>query len=131
MYAKMGSIAFISFIVLALIGMSSANPVIGKKSNSYHFRYSQSIFNIGWMWLNSNGKFLFWNSSDSAGDFELLNLCLRNCAQCKKMYGSYFEGQLCADGCVKFKGKVIPGIRQNMQHFECGFELICVINMLK
>lgn len=28
------------------------------------------------------------------------------------MYGSYFEGQMCADGCVKFKGKVIPGMRQ-------------------
>ncbi|XP_031624771.1 eclosion hormone [Contarinia nasturtii] len=45
---------------------------------------------------------------DSAGEFDLVGVCLRNCAQCKKMYGSYFEGQMCADGCVKFKGKVIP-----------------------
>lgn len=40
----MGSIVFISFIVLMLIGMSSANPVIGKKSNSYP--YLKFILNI-------------------------------------------------------------------------------------
>lgn len=37
-----------------------------------------------------------------------LNLCIRNCHQCKKMLGAYFEGQLCAETCVKFKGKMIP-----------------------
>ncbi|KAF7276376.1 hypothetical protein GWI33_010384, partial [Rhynchophorus ferrugineus] len=35
-------------------------------------------------------------------------VCIRNCAQCKKMFGPYFEGQLCADACIKFKGKMIP-----------------------
>ncbi|XP_051168645.1 eclosion hormone [Leptopilina boulardi] len=34
--------------------------------------------------------------------------CLRNCAQCTKMLGPYFEGSLCADTCVKLKGKIIP-----------------------
>lgn len=24
------------------------------------------------------------------------------------MFGSYFEGERCADACVKFKGKIIP-----------------------
>lgn len=24
------------------------------------------------------------------------------------MFGPYFEGQLCADACVKFKGKIVP-----------------------
>ncbi|XP_060524482.1 eclosion hormone [Cylas formicarius] len=37
-----------------------------------------------------------------------VGVCIRNCAQCKKMFGAYFEGQLCADTCVKFKGKIIP-----------------------
>ncbi|KAJ8919028.1 hypothetical protein NQ315_016933 [Exocentrus adspersus] len=37
-----------------------------------------------------------------------VGVCIRNCAQCKKMFGPYFEGQLCADTCVKFKGKIIP-----------------------
>jgi hypothetical protein len=37
-----------------------------------------------------------------------IGVCIRNCAQCKKMFGPYFEGQLCADACVKFKGKIIP-----------------------
>ncbi|XP_039276961.1 eclosion hormone [Nilaparvata lugens] len=37
-----------------------------------------------------------------------IGVCIRNCAQCKKMFGAYFEGQLCADACVKFKGKLLP-----------------------
>jgi hypothetical protein len=37
-----------------------------------------------------------------------IGVCIRNCAQCKKMFGPYFEGQLCAEACVKFKGKMIP-----------------------
>ncbi|CRL02231.1 CLUMA_CG015134, isoform A [Clunio marinus] len=47
-------------------------------------------------------------SIDLFGGYDILGVCLRNCAQCKKMFGSFFEGQLCADSCVKFKGKVIP-----------------------
>lgn len=42
------------------------------------------------------------------GGYDILGVCLRNCAQCKKMFGNYFEGQLCAEACLKFKGKVIP-----------------------
>ncbi|GLV31958.1 Eclosion hormone [Carabus blaptoides fortunei] len=38
----------------------------------------------------------------------LYGICIRNCAQCKKMYVDFFDGQLCADACVKFKGKIIP-----------------------
>lgn len=34
--------------------------------------------------------------------------CIRNCAQCEKMYGPYFDGELCGDACIKFKGKIIP-----------------------
>ncbi|KAL3287190.1 hypothetical protein HHI36_001668 [Cryptolaemus montrouzieri] len=37
-----------------------------------------------------------------------IGICIRNCAQCKTMFGPYFEGQLCADACLKFKGKIIP-----------------------
>ncbi|XP_075210599.1 eclosion hormone-like [Lycorma delicatula] len=37
-----------------------------------------------------------------------VGVCIRNCAQCKKMFGAYFEGQLCADACLKFKGKLLP-----------------------
>ncbi|XP_022165934.1 eclosion hormone-like [Myzus persicae] len=44
----------------------------------------------------------------SAADMADVGLCIRNCAQCKKMLGAYFEGPLCADACVKFKGKMIP-----------------------
>ncbi|KAK9880221.1 hypothetical protein WA026_010095 [Henosepilachna vigintioctopunctata] len=37
-----------------------------------------------------------------------IGICIRNCAQCKKMFGPYFEGQLCADACLSFKGRIIP-----------------------
>lgn len=47
-------------------------------------------------------------SLDLFGGYDILGICLKNCAQCKKMFGNFFEGQLCADSCVKFKGKVIP-----------------------
>lgn len=40
--------------------------------------------------------------------YDGIGVCIRNCAQCKKMLGSYFEGQLCADSCVKYRGTVIP-----------------------
>ncbi|XP_026813467.1 eclosion hormone-like [Rhopalosiphum maidis] len=43
-----------------------------------------------------------------AADMADVGMCIRNCAQCKKMLGAYFEGPLCADACVKFKGKMIP-----------------------
>lgn len=35
-------------------------------------------------------------------------LCIENCAQCKKMLGAWFEGPLCVESCIKFKGKLIP-----------------------
>ncbi|XP_012525161.1 eclosion hormone [Monomorium pharaonis] len=37
-----------------------------------------------------------------------IGVCIRNCAQCRKMFGTYFMGQKCADFCVKYKGKLIP-----------------------
>nr|ARK19997.1 venom protein [Ampulex compressa] len=38
----------------------------------------------------------------------VIGSCIRNCAQCKKMFGPYFLGEKCAESCVKFKGKFIP-----------------------
>lgn len=52
--------------------------------------------------------FIKYSFLDLFGGYDILGVCLRNCAQCKKMFGNFFEGQLCADSCVKFKGKVIP-----------------------
>ncbi|KAG5894086.1 hypothetical protein JTB14_003943 [Gonioctena quinquepunctata] len=46
---------------------------------------------------------VFWAEANP-----VVGICITNCAQCKKMFGPYFEGQLCADTCVKFKGKIIP-----------------------
>ncbi|EEZ99372.1 eclosion hormone [Tribolium castaneum] len=51
---------------------------------------------------------LLFASSLLVVDANPIGVCIRNCAQCKKMFGPYFEGQLCADACVKFKGKIIP-----------------------
>ncbi|CAI6363032.1 unnamed protein product [Macrosiphum euphorbiae] len=44
----------------------------------------------------------------AVADMEDVGMCIRNCAQCKKMLGAYFEGTLCANACVKFEGKMIP-----------------------
>ncbi|XP_037951072.1 eclosion hormone-like [Teleopsis dalmanni] len=45
---------------------------------------------------------------DSLGGIDFIQICLNNCAQCKKMFGDYFQGQTCAESCLKFKGKAIP-----------------------
>ncbi|CAG4972243.1 unnamed protein product [Colias eurytheme] len=40
--------------------------------------------------------------------YDHLELCIENCAQCKKTLGAWFDGPLCADSCLKFRGKLIP-----------------------
>nr|QZU75263.1 eclosion hormone [Antheraea pernyi] len=40
--------------------------------------------------------------------YDPLEICIENCAQCKKMLGAWFEGPLCAESCIKYKGKLIP-----------------------
>lgn len=57
---------------------------------------------------NSIGEFPIQGDGKSFSIFFSKGVCIRNCAQCKKMYGPYFQGQLCADSCLKFKGKMIP-----------------------
>lgn len=121
----MGPIACLFFIVLALIGMSSSNPVIGKKSKQLNIVLPNKYFdrNPAFQSCESFFQSFLPQIPDSGGEFDMVNICLRNCAQCKKMYGSYFEGQLCADGCIKFKGKVIPGASK-IQHFKSGYEIV-------
>ncbi|XP_053951918.1 eclosion hormone [Anastrepha obliqua] len=45
---------------------------------------------------------------DTMSGIDFIQICLNNCAQCKKMFGDYFQGQACAESCLKFKGKAIP-----------------------
>ncbi|XP_037911182.1 eclosion hormone isoform X2 [Hermetia illucens] len=45
---------------------------------------------------------------DTLTGLDFIQICLNNCAQCKKMFGNYFQGQTCAESCLKFKGKAIP-----------------------
>lgn len=42
------------------------------------------------------------------GSITLLDACIQNCAQCQETLDMYFNGKLCADTCIKFKGKSIP-----------------------
>lgn len=44
----------------------------------------------------------------SAESADTLYLCMKNCEQCKSMYGAYFEGDLCAKSCFRAKGAFIP-----------------------
>ncbi|XP_011504399.1 PREDICTED: eclosion hormone [Ceratosolen solmsi marchali] len=39
-----------------------------------------------------------------------IGTCFRNCSQCKKFLGIYFDVQLCDEYCVKFKGKMTPDV---------------------
>ncbi|XP_025265148.1 eclosion hormone [Camponotus floridanus] len=49
---------------------------------------------------------VFCFTTPSMADTERnIGVCIRNCAQCKKMFGSFFIGQKCADYCIKYKGK--------------------------
>ncbi|CAH2085350.1 unnamed protein product [Euphydryas editha] len=40
--------------------------------------------------------------------YDPLEICIENCALCKKMLGAWFEGPLCAESCIKYKGKLVP-----------------------
>ncbi|EAT36710.1 AAEL011228-PA [Aedes aegypti] len=42
------------------------------------------------------------------GGYDMLSVCINNCAQCKRMFGEFFEGRLCAEACIQFKGKMVP-----------------------
>ncbi|XP_026462480.1 eclosion hormone [Ctenocephalides felis] len=39
---------------------------------------------------------------------DYMGICVRNCAQCKRMFGNYFDGPACADSCLRFRGKIVP-----------------------
>lgn len=129
MFSKAAVFVLVALVIAISIETSCANPIIGKPQS---FNYNKlcdvllsplsndSIITFDFL-SNSRDAFKLKSSNvffatfislsqiDSAGEFDFLGVCLRNCAQCKKMYGSYFEGQMCADACVKFKGKIIPG----------------------
>lgn len=88
---KLTFIVVTAALILLLPSHSEANPALGKCIN---LKKNYISFDI--------------KLSDLMGGFDFLGVCIRNCAQCKKMFGSYFEGERCADACVKFKGKIIP-----------------------
>jgi len=44
----------------------------------------------------------------STSTMKKVKICIKNCGQCKRMYGDYFEGRICADACLHKKGRVIP-----------------------
>ena len=36
-----------------------------------------------------------------------ITLCIKNCGQCKTMYGDHFQGGMCADACLKSNGHLM------------------------
>lgn len=113
-------------VVFAFVQSAAGSPAIGKKYGNVRTTFCFSICTYrfvfcGWVWnieckmvvicvlfQRYYNKNMLGASADLMGGFDFLGVCIRNCAQCKKMYGAYFEGQLCADACVKYKGKIIP-----------------------
>ncbi|XP_075211148.1 eclosion hormone-like [Lycorma delicatula] len=37
-----------------------------------------------------------------------IGTCIKNCGQCKQMFGHYFHGQACAESCLLSKGSTSP-----------------------
>ncbi|KFM77838.1 Eclosion hormone, partial [Stegodyphus mimosarum] len=35
-------------------------------------------------------------------------LCIHNCAQCKRTFGPFFEGQRCAEWCMQVSDSTLP-----------------------
>lgn len=52
--------------------------------------------------------FAYINTSPAITGYNPMEICFENCAQCKKMLGSWFEGPLCAESCIRLKGRLIP-----------------------
>ncbi|CAG7734291.1 unnamed protein product, partial [Allacma fusca] len=44
----------------------------------------------------------------SSSSRKSIKICLKNCGQCQRVYGDYFEGRRCADHCIATKGRSIP-----------------------
>ncbi|KAJ0177903.1 hypothetical protein K1T71_006776 [Dendrolimus kikuchii] len=57
--------------------------------------------------LFSNFGYVSSNPAIAMG-YDPLDICIENCAQCKKMLGAWFEGPLCAESCIKNRGKMMP-----------------------
>lgn len=93
-WIRMASLKFTILLgtlsVFLLVSGAASYPAIGKK-----FKFNPSF--------QTNPPL-----PDIIEAYDGIGVCIRNCAQCKKMLGSYFEGQLCADSCVKYRGTVIP-----------------------
>ncbi|XP_068625413.1 eclosion hormone-like [Battus philenor] len=52
--------------------------------------------------------FAFFICYSVIGGFDFVEVCIENCAQCKKMLGGWFNGPLCAESCIRHRGKTIP-----------------------
>lgn len=83
-----------SLAIFLVLNGAASYPAIGIKWSTWLF------------YFHINTKYL--PLADIIEAYDGIGVCIRNCAQCKKMLGSYFEGQACADSCVKFRGTVIP-----------------------
>ncbi|XP_047531861.1 eclosion hormone [Vanessa atalanta] len=73
--------------------------MVGKLTNIYTL-FSVAVFLCYLDHINTNPAI--------ATGYDPFEICIENCAQCKKMLGAWFEGSLCAESCIKFKGKLIP-----------------------
>ncbi|CAH2059687.1 unnamed protein product, partial [Iphiclides podalirius] len=63
---------------------------------------------LHWRRLSLNIRSFVEAEPAIAMGFDPMEICIENCAQCKKMLGSWFEGPLCAESCIRHRGKLIP-----------------------
>ncbi|KPJ17853.1 Eclosion hormone [Papilio machaon] len=50
----------------------------------------------------------FVKAEPAMAGFSQVELCIENCAVCKKMLGEWFEGPRCAEACIRHRGTPIP-----------------------
>ncbi|GIX86595.1 hypothetical protein CEXT_583571 [Caerostris extrusa] len=57
-------------------------------------------------------------------------MCINNCAQCKRTYGAFFEGQRCAESCIKYRGPSDAGLQRHQHHIRLPQQVGIVIRDL-
>ncbi|XP_045449219.1 eclosion hormone [Melitaea cinxia] len=73
--------------------------MVGKFSSTFAV-FTVAVFISSLDYINTNPAI--------ATGYDPLEICIENCALCKKMLGAWFEGPLCAESCIKYKGKLVP-----------------------
>lgn len=63
---------------------------------------------VGIILLTVVSLVLLSSFGEASSSLSRVKICFKNCGQCKRMLGDYFDGRRCADHCISQKGRFIP-----------------------